>query len=101
MRVTDDKIQFVKIAKALLAERGLPTDEIRRELVVEIEKANNLKWPAWLVNDKQFRIARGHYKLPAIENAAVGDRIKAPKPVVNTSSPTFAGSIDEVAGVTK
>ena len=59
MNLTEKQNQFVS-----LAQKEYGSDTITRQQVVALEKKYNLSGNGWLVNNKQFKLSRGVYKLP-------------------------------------
>jgi hypothetical protein len=59
MNLTEKQNQFIS-----LAQKEYGSDTITRQQVVALEKKYNLSGNGWLVNNKQFKLSRGVYKLP-------------------------------------
>ena len=59
MKYNEKQIEFLT-----LAQKEYGSDTITRQQVVALEKKYNLSGNGWLVNNKQFKLSRGVYKLP-------------------------------------
>ena len=57
--LNDKQKQFVETAY-----KEFGTDTITRKQVVEIETKYNLTGNSWLVNNSDYKVGRGLYKLP-------------------------------------
>ena len=54
--------EFVKVAN----ENGL-SGTISRSDIIDLGAKTGVKKPAWLMKDHQYRVGRGEYRLPSLE----------------------------------
>ena len=60
-----DRSKFIEAART---EYG-NINSITRQQVLDVCASQNLDYPNWLVNDKQYRIARGVYSIASFGTA--------------------------------
>jgi hypothetical protein len=81
-----DRSQFLEAAR-----KCGNIDTITRQQVLDVCASRDLDYPNWLVNDKQYRIGRGVYRLPAIDKAPTPKQA-APAPVMPEMAAAMAAA---------
>lgn len=71
------QLEFIKLASQWLSETD--RDTITRQEIIDLIERKDMKYPAWFVNDSQYRVSRGTYRLPKLENTPEG----TPEPTLN------------------
>jgi len=97
MKRSEAKSKFLTAAYALTGGKR----EITRPQVVEAAEKAGLPIPAWFVNDRQYRVAWGKYRLPAasgetakVKTAPVAvARPAAPAPVAVAAAPSLVEAV--------
>jgi len=86
MKRSEAKAKFLAAAYALTGGKR----EISRPQVVAAAEKAGLPIPAWFVNDRQYRVAWGKYRLPATNGVAADPKPVAvrPAPVAVAAAPT-------------
>ena len=64
--MTDTQKQFVSVAKDMFGEN---TTEVTRQDVIKMINDKGVKYPVWLLKSPTYRIGRGQYKLPTLEES--------------------------------
>ena len=100
MKRSEAKSKFLTAAYALTGG----SREITRPQVVEAAEKAGLPIPAWFVNDRQYRVAWGKYRLPAMGESAKSKPVAAVRPApvavaaapapMAESAPVMASSFD-------
>ncbi len=75
------QINFITLAE----EKFGSNYEISKKELENFVRENNLSWPSWIL-DYTYRVGRGTYKIPSLNNSVVENVIPMKKPEVNVSN---------------
>jgi cobaltochelatase CobS len=83
-------LAFVEAAKKLFGESAI----LSRDGIQHVVNETGLSYPTWLVTNKEYRVARGQYKLPSSPTQGKSEAV-----VESAAPPSPATSINMVAQV--